>query len=104
MSGHETGFYWVYSLDRAGHPCEEKGSPFMCYYSREDNTISFVKCDESLPYSENEYMLVKKAKYEPVVKCIGRDGDSPCGLVGGRDGETCGQCGGMLLNTELLIF
>jgi hypothetical protein len=36
--------------------------------------------------------------------CIGNSGDNGCGFVGGLSGETCPQCGGMLLSERSIAI
>ncbi len=48
----------------------------------------------------NESNEILKGK----VLCIGNRGDNGCGHVGGKSGDTCPKCGGMLLSERSIKF
>lgn len=52
-------------------------------------------CDESFEALERDIDRQHK-----VGRCIGNRGNNGCGYEGGKSGDTCPKCGGMLLSRE----
>jgi len=50
----------------------------------------------------NGYWELRFIKHRPLARCVGNRGDNSCGFIGGESGETCPECGGMLLSEESL--